>query len=148
MTVPLMRNLIHNMQMEDKFGVELYGVALIGRLAGCNQVFYDLIDEFIPLAYTDSSEFDEILAQLQSTYQCLGMTCADVGAYKTDVVEECTDDDDYRPLAGYTPKTPVYEHAKMDLDVYQIGVLAYMGAYDAAQEMFTYGGNSVYLDDE
>merc|ERR1719491_1905942 len=65
-----------------------------------------------------------------------------------DVVEQCTDKDPDRPLAGYQPATDVYEHSKMDLDVYQIGVLLYMGAYDAAKEVFRYGGNSRYEDED
>merc|ERR1719469_933908 len=149
MTVPLVQKLIHNMQAEDTYGVELYGVALIGRLAGCSDsVYFGLLDEFVPLAYSNSSNFDDILKRLQSTYECLGITCADVGAYNMDVVEQCTDKDPDRPLAGYQPATDVYEHSKMDLDVYQIGVLLYMGAYDAAKEVFRYGGNSRYEDED
>jgi len=149
MTVPLIQKLIDSMQDVNEYAVELYGVSLIGLVAGCSDSVYNgLLDNFVPLKYTDASKFDEILGMLQSTYDCLGVSCRDIGAYMTDVVPECTDISRSVPLAGYVPSTDVHPHAKIDLDIYQIGILMEMGAYEAAKEYFMYGRNSVYEDDE
>lgn len=38
------------------------------------------------------------------------------------------------------------QHAKIDVDIYQIGVVMYMGSTDAAKDVFEYRANSVYMD--
>ena len=108
MTIPLIQNLIYNMDTTgNRYMVELYAIALIPQFVACSSDDYQtLLQKFIMTKYTDKtkSEFDGIVQILQRNYECLGIKCADVGAYKTDVVPICVDGfmGDY---AGFKPAT-------------------------------------------
>merc|ERR1711937_111721 len=97
--------------------------------------------------------FAALKAEVEKTYPCLGLTCADVGAFQNAAgvytgMEACTDvavvtdetvpadTDDHVKIAGYAPATNVVPHAKVDLDMKEIADAA--SAFDYTQAKFVY----------
>jgi len=80
--------------------------------------------------------------QVESTYDCLGLSCDDIGEYQDTAgpypgMEACTDID--APIAGFVPTTNVVPHSKIDKDQKEINTAA--GAKDQAgwdQALFVY----------
>ncbi|KAG7374724.1 low iron-inducible periplasmic protein [Nitzschia inconspicua] len=68
--------------------------------------------------------------------------CSDIGIHEAEItqeVPECTDPDVFSSLAGYRPSTDVREFARLDLDIRQMDILLQMKAFDAAEELYSYG---------
>merc|ERR1719482_2497765 len=101
--------------------------------------------------------FATFKTHVESTYPCLGITCADVGAFQNSAgiytgMEACTDttptdgpltDDnvpgDFDMIAGYVPTTNVVPHSMVDLDMKEISeAVASSNNYDFAQAKFVY----------
>jgi hypothetical protein len=90
------------------------------------------------------------LALLQQSYDCLGFTCADVGAYNIDGVAECAGYDETHPMAGFIPIENVRSVSKLDLDVLAIRELLRFPSTtnNVAALMFYRFGRSALLDDD
>merc|ERR1719515_212138 len=81
--------------------------------------------------------FRELKAKVESTYACMGISCADVGAFQTSAgiyagMEACT-----VKIAGYLPATSVVKHSKIDLDMKEISD-AVGNSFDFTQAKFVY----------
>ena len=105
--------------------------------------------------------YGAVKAAFESVYECLGITCADVGSYN-DAMPACRDystiDDGahyyaalgrvadgapgFDPIAGYVPASNVLEHNKIDLDVQLID--AHLGGTDAAFETYQLSANNAW----
>jgi hypothetical protein len=144
LTVPLMQQLIHSMKTKDVYRTRLYAVAVVPLTAGCNEATYAYLRNALIDNTYNPLNFADIMTKLQSTYQCLGLTCEDIGSYKNGVVAACDDVDegDATALAGYIPVSDVSQPSRIDLDVQQMRILTSMGAMDAAQDLYLYGRNS------
>ena len=120
-----------------------------------------------PAPFAPSSEglvaggYAAVKAAFESVYECLGITCADVGSYN-DAMPACRDystiDDGahyyaalgrvadgapgFDPIAGYVPASNVLEHNKIDLDVQLID--AHLGGTDAAFETYQLSANNAW----
>lgn len=148
MMVPLVQMLISAMMENDIPRVKLYALAVIPQISQCKESkFLFLRDKLIFNQHYEKEEFRKIIAVLQSTFDCLGITCDEIGAYKDDKLPKCVDVPPPYPLAGYHPTTDVHQHGKIDLDIYQIKLLTEMGAWEQAKLIYTYGKNS-FIDYE
>jgi len=158
MKVPLIQMLIHNMYKYSTHGQQdidahmtsVYAKVLVPHIAACSpdvasalkNSLYDSTqnDNFMSLG------FNKLLAKLQSTYECLNISCEDVGTYKGGVLAQCTDPTtegpDFDMIAGYQPTSYVRTHLLIDVDILQMGILMDEGAYEEAKHIYFNGRNS------
>jgi hypothetical protein len=127
MTVPLVQILIYHIMEPPIRGksdfIELYALALAPRVEVCNPVAYKkMLDMFVKGDFTESSRV-EAIALIQSTYPCLGITCAEVGEYQSGLVAECADDTTKNTfLAGY-PAASNVDQVSGAVDILQYAIL-------------------------
>jgi len=142
MTIPLMQKLIHSIVDEDKDRINLYALSVVPQISYCQKsVGKDLMSKLYTQTYNKSDQ-TEVIKMLQSSFDCLGITCADIGAYKTNVIGQCADPSGDLELAGYKPSTEVHNEAKIDLDILQMKILARYSAWTPAQDIYKYGLNA------
>jgi len=142
MYVPLIQMLIDSLVRQDADAIRLYARAIVPQISQCRPSVYKRLKEAL-LDGTTTGRLDGIITDLQSVYDCLGITCQDVGSYQVDKVEQCDEIPVNKPLAEYVPSTRVHEHSKIDLDILQLGILTSLGSYTFAQMLYNYGRNSV-----
>jgi len=152
MSVPLVQLLISAMMEEDAERVRLYARSIVPQMSRCRQSAHRrLKEELIDRSY-DPSKRMQILVDLQQMYECLGISCEDVGAYKTSQLAQCADRPVNFPLAQYTPTTDVRQTSKIDLDISELKVLLCFDmnrSYDMAKRIYMYGHNSMrHRDDD
>ena len=112
MYVPMVQMLIHSLKQEDQADkVWMYSLALVPQLSQCRPSIHLKLKEYLLDREYDRDDFPRILDLLQQSYDCLGISCADVGAYIEDygdiTVAECADYEENHPLAGFIPKEDV-----------------------------------------
>ncbi len=114
MNVVLMQNLIffisqqENHKIELRNFLELYAFAVLPQVATCNPSLYDF---FVDNLYNYQSGSDSIsfVKKLQMAYDCLGITCDDVGTLddrflgKSQIPNDCTLSSNERSV-GYSLK--------------------------------------------
>ena len=125
MMVPQIQSLIHAMLTEDFDEIDVFARIVIPQLSQCRYSNYNYLKEsFLDNPY-DSSKFHRILKVLQDSYSCLGLSCRDIGIPHafTDRALGCNGFSDVPILAGYPAASDVTEQSKIDLDIYQIGIL-------------------------
>ena len=96
MTVPLVQNLIHHIQREPSSTqsdfIELYALSIGPRVEACLPTTYtEMLSLFVENNFQSSSR-NKGLELLQGIYDCLEMTCASVGAYRSGAVPVCSDE--------------------------------------------------------
>lgn len=142
MMIPLYQWLIYSIVTRDTPLTELYTRALIPHLSQCRPSQFTILNEYL----AEGIDFDkdtEIIEMLHASLSCFGLTCKDIGAIATHVNSGCTDSTNISPiLAGFTTSSDVREISKMDLDVYQIGILARLGAWKFATLLYRFGRNA------
>lgn len=144
MMVPLIQMLIRSMVELDFYKVQLYSIAVIPQISACKMsTFKFLENELLDNPYK-SANFDVIMEALQSSYECLGLTCEDIGAYGT-AAPQCEDIPRNADFAGYTPTTDVRSHALLDLDIIQLSILTKFEVYNNADLLYRFGKNSFNL---
>ena len=100
--------------------------------------------------------FADLKAAVEGTYECLGLTCEDIGTYQTSAgpypgMESCAGPSDadggaggaLAPIAGYLPATDVVPHSMIDLDQQEISSAAGEGTdagFDEAIRVYQQGG--------
>lgn len=107
MTVPLVQGLIHNLRQNDKDRVKLYGRAFWPLVAGCSEVTFTALKDKLMNANYNVIEVDDIIARIETTYECLGFTCDDVGVHEDQTKQTCLDIPVLNKIAGYAPQTDV-----------------------------------------
>jgi len=91
--------------------------------------------------------FRGIMAELQSVYPCLGITCEDIGAFGT-AVPECRETSLELPIAGYIPSSDVTPYSRIDLDIHQMDILTMVKTYSMAMLIYEFGKNSYLTKDD
>jgi len=145
MCVPLLQMLLKSMKENDVDRVKLYAKAIVPQMSRCRPSTYRSLKENLLDRPYESDMFDSLLADLQSMSDCLGVTCADVGAFRETEIPECAAYPAGYPIAEYGPTTDVHEHAKIDLDVAELEMLLCFGSdrsYQMAKWLYMYGHNS------
>lgn len=150
MAVPLIQSLIHNLHIDDRARVKVYAHSVIPMMAGCSsEIFQYLKEKLLKMTYK-VDEIDDIILNIRKTYPCLGLSCSDIGIHSSerdDATVQCKEADELTLLAGYKAKYPVSDFARLDLDMREIDLLLNMKAYDAAENLYTYGKHSKSTND-
>lgn len=107
MNVPLVQMLIDSILQSRVGETQLYAMAIIPQLSSCRpSVFKRLQDELLSTAGTvNFAKANDMIQDLQQAFPCLGITCADVGAYLVTRLPQCTDPGVTVPLAEYALST-------------------------------------------
>jgi hypothetical protein len=139
MIIPLMQSLIHNLRVNDPSRVKLYAQAVAPLTAACNPDLFEYLRQKLIDGTYNVIEVDDIVERLRTAFECLGFLCADVGQHISETDNVCIDKPATTPFAGYVPNNDVREYAQIDLDVLEARILMDMEAYDAVEDMYTYG---------
>lgn len=126
MSVPPIQMLIHSMsQLDQVHKVRMYALSVVPQLSQCQPSVHRKLKDYLLDKEYEEKDFDKILELLQQSYECLGITCEDVGEYKDGVVKECTgpEFEERYPMASFRPKEDVRTLAKTDLDIRAIDQL-------------------------
>ena len=102
MTIPLVQNLFHYAVEGDLFRITLFALALNPLISGCSQnTFMYLKENLLEKPYNLIIK-NQLIANVQSMYSCLGISCREVGEYNVrGAVPECEDPIDVQPLADF-----------------------------------------------
>jgi hypothetical protein len=108
MYVPMVQMLIHSMKQENEVHkVRMYSMAVIPQLSQCAPSIHRSLKEYLLDNQYKPENFARILELLQQSYDCLGFSCHDVGAYNGDEIAECAEYEGNHPLASFIPKNDV-----------------------------------------
>jgi hypothetical protein len=113
MTIPLVQILIHHIQQQPADGganfIELYALSMLPRVDACKPTAYQKLLNLLVQNSLQEGDKAEAIGTLQSVYDCLGVTCEEIGSYQSGEVQTCSDDA-LQPggLAGYSPTTDVH----------------------------------------
>lgn len=138
MTVPLIQNLIYNLAENDRERVQLYAQAFVPLTAACNPGNFEFLRDKLMVEQYNVVDVDNIIRVIESTYQCLGLSCDDIGVFN-DYGGDCVGTPELNPLAGYIPQTDVRKIAALDLDIQAIQIFMKERAYDAVRDYYTLG---------
>ena len=108
MNIPLMQMLIDAVVSRNTAATRLYAQALVPQIAQCRPSVYKRLKESLLDGTSVISRSEDVIRDLQAAYDCLGFTCSDIGAYRTDVLAQCADVPVNIPLAEYAPTTRVH----------------------------------------
>ena len=145
MQIPLIQLLIDAMVNEEQDFITLYAKAVVPQMSACRVSTYRRLKEALLDRTYEPTKFVSVLGDLQESYDCLGVSCEDIGAYDTDGVAQCADPPTTFPIAGYSPSSHVHLHSKIDLDVNAIKALLSFEddkAWATAKDLYMYGKNS------
>eukprot|EP00804_Cyclotella_cryptica_P029842 CCRYP_010766-RA/>CCRYP_010766-RA protein AED:0.12 eAED:0.12 QI:895/1/1/1/0.33/0.25/4/194/515 len=148
---PLAQMLIYSMKEEDQeIKVGMYAKAVIPQLSQCRPSTQRKLKSYLLDKTYDRKDFSRILTLLQQSYDCLGFSCADVGAYNNSEVAECAGYESTTPMAGFVPVEDVRSLSKLDLDVLAIRELLRFpsATSNAAAQLYYRFGRSALLDDD
>ena len=146
MTIPLIQSLIHNLQENDRYRVKLYAQAFCPLVAACNPTLFTFLqDKLINLSY-NVIEVEAIVDKIRESYNCLGVTCSDVGEHQSAVGKVCIDTPMLNSLAGYKPSHDVRSYAFLDLDILECSILLSHEAYAACEDIYLYGKHAVVYE--
>lgn len=146
MTIPLIQGLIHNLRQNDPARVKVYAYAVIPLLAPCSPASFSFLKNKLIHESFNVIEVEPIIDRILQTLPCLGLECADIGVHRSEIQPICSDPSVLSPLAGYKPESDVREFAQFDLDIREMDILLQMGAYKAAEELYS-NGKHTYLGD-
>jgi hypothetical protein len=128
---------------EKEEAVELNAFAVLPLIKACGHetAYEDLYTDLVKTGF-DQSMIGGALGIIQSHYNCLGLTCADVGRHQleSDSYPQCSDNLD---IIGYTPvnATKTNMIAKLDLDAVAIHQMMSMEKNDLAKRIYLEGHN-------
>jgi len=142
MYIPLMQLLIDALIQEDMEGVHLYALAIVPQISQCKPSLFKRLKELLLNGSPDFSMTRFIIEDLQASYDCLGITCADIGVYMVDQLAACSEKPANLPIAEYAPTSFVNDRSKIDLDILQLSILTKVQAYSFAKALYQYGRNS------
>jgi len=113
MTIPLVQILIHHIQQQPRDGganfIELYALSFLPRVEACNPDVYKKLLELLVRNTLKEADKATAIGLLQSVYDCVDVTCEDIGSYESGEVPTCSDDEvQVEALAGYSPTTDVH----------------------------------------
>ena len=143
MYIPLVQMLIHAMKNEDSSHmVRMYALAIIPQLSQCRPSIQRRLKSSLLDRKYDKQDFSRILSLLQQSYDCLGFSCEDVGAYEDAVVAECAGYDADHALAGFVPKEDVRTVSKSLYSFYYhslfFAAFAYPNQYNKLTIVFSW----------
>ena len=138
MTVPLVQRLIYNLAQNDRERVKIYSEAVVPLIAACDVSRFEFLRDKLLIEQYNVVDIEDIIKSLERSYQCLGITCSDVGTFD-DYGTDCVGTPELNPLAGYTPQTDVRKFASLDLDIRSINIFMQEKAYGAVKDYYSLG---------
>jgi len=108
MTIPMIQYFIDYLANNSSDFVKLYTVTIAPLLSGCSQTSKDFLMQNAIFEEYDLGMRDDFIRHLQSVYTCLGITCEDVGNYKSFDLK-CTDEPEIQEMVGFLPYVDVRE---------------------------------------
>jgi len=154
-SVPLVQMLIHSLKQDDQAPkVRMYALAVVPQLSRCRPSVHAALKDYLLDEEYDKRNLVRIVDLLQQSYDCLGITCEDVGTYQegtADVVAECAGYEENHPMASFVPKAGVRSMSKIDLDILAIEQLLKFPSTSKnkmAQLYFQNGGVVTHDDDD
>lgn len=150
MNISMMQMLIDSMYDENQFYlVPIYARAIIPQLSQCKTSIQRKLKSYLLDKEYEREDFSRIVPLLQQSYDCLGFTCAQVGAYY-DKVAECGDYAENHPMAGFVPKADVQTISKVDLDMHAIRQLMKFptGADNIIPQMYYKHGRAAVINED
>lgn len=144
MYIPIMQLLLQALQSGDADATRIYALAVVPQIAQCRPSAYKRLKETLLDGTVNINRVSDIIADLQSVYDCLGFTCADVGGI-ADKIPQCSGIPINQPLAEYTPTSTVHAHSKIDLDILQVRILTSLQSSHFAKQLYMYGRNSAHI---
>ncbi|KAG7349119.1 low iron-inducible periplasmic protein [Nitzschia inconspicua] len=142
MAIPLIQGLILSLRSNDRGRVKIFSHAFVPLVAGCSPSLFQLLKERLLNMNYNVIDVEELINLIRNSYPCLGLQCSDIGFHEAEITQEapeCTDPDVFSSLAGYRPSTDVRELSRLDLDIRQMDILMQMKAFEAAEELYSYG---------
>ena len=139
MIIPLMQSLIHNLRVNDPSRVKLHAQAVAPLIAACDPDLFEFLRQKLIDGTYNVIEVEDIVGRLRTSFECLGFSCEDIGQHVEETENTCVDPPTKSPFAGYVPNTDVREYAQLDLDILEARILMEMEAYDAVDDLYTYG---------
>lgn len=107
MTIPLVQRLIYHISTDKDDGfIKLYGLSILPLIAGCSPSSYDRMNSFLIDEIFDDTNVEEILNLLESSYNCLQISC-DAVEFHDRNSSSCVFD--IQQIAGYTSVGHAYE---------------------------------------
>jgi len=149
MNLSMMQMLIDYMHDENEFYlVPIYARAIIPQLSQCRTSIQRKLKSYLLDKEYEREDFSRIMPLLQQSYDCLGFTCEQIGAYY-DKVAECADYTVNHPMAGFVPKADVQTISKVDLDMHAIRQLLKFPteADNIIPQMYYKHGRAAVIDD-
>jgi len=98
MMIPLIQSLIHYLLEGDVSYTSLYAYSIVPMIYAHNLDAYRILE--ILFFGGDISDIQKATQALESSYNALGITCADIGSHLSSV---STCSDDFVSIAGFTP---------------------------------------------
>lgn len=143
MTIPLMQSLIDSLRENDNPRVQMYAQAVTPLIAACDPTLYEYLHLKLIGGDYNVIEVEDIIGKLRTSFECLGISCSDVGRHISETDNTCVDTPKTNAFAGYVPNNDVREYAQLDLDILESQILMEMAAYDAVEDLYTYGKHAV-----
>jgi len=143
MAIPLIQGLIHNLRRNDAERVKLYAYATVPLFASCNTADFSYLRSKLIYSSYNIVEVEPIIDRILKSLPCLGLQCADIGVHVSEIESSCNDPPVLTSLAGYKPASDVREYAQLDLDIREIDILMRMGAFEAAEDLYTNGKHTM-----
>ncbi len=157
MTVPLMQNLLHSLaiaagkatstdsdETTNTNSMILFALTTLPQLMVCDEAgFKHLYQRTVSeRPKLDSSLLSDTVTMLQKNYACLEISCTQVGKapFMLGDWPTCQDLTEFS-IAGYEEvSSQTLDVAKVDIDIRAIGMLIEIEAFDAAANVYKYGG--------
>lgn len=150
---PILQMLLYFASKDEADPTELYALSFLPRAISCDiNAYTTLRDSFFDGYERGTLSNQVILKDLAGVMHCFRYSCDDIGdpakleANHAQVVnsicESLRTDFAGSKLAGYVPSSNVAELARLDLDLHQMDLMMRVGAYEAAEEIYSLGLNS------
>ncbi len=144
-SVPIVQALLHYLNSNQPLYAEIHALQLIPLMGMCSRTHAETFQNIMVSNAYNSSAFPTLLQTIQASFDCLGITCADVGAYETNAIPACVDQTTAN-LAGFITSADVREPSKIDRDIYQMSILLSQNAFTPARFIYKKGLNSMVKD--
>lgn len=154
MAVPLLRCLIHYLNENELIMVKVFATAVLPLFSACSSSTYNelksLLIDHIPYISDSSSVYisrKDVISQLQSMYNCLGLTCDLVGSMQkgeTELPSACKSNS----LAGYKlteEEEDVNQASLIDIDIRKIEIFLENGMFLFSDSRFVFSGDAFGL---
>lgn len=140
MVVVNVQALIHYLLVSnERDRVRIYAHAFVPLVAGCNPLAFTYLKAKLLDGPYSEVDVGNITSTIRTTFPCFSIKCDDIGIHSSEAPSACSDPNPLSPLAGYRPANDISEYSKLDLDILELDILMQMQAYDAAQDLYSYG---------